>query len=231
MKIKKGLFLTALLITLFLLSTILLIGSLLSDKREETIREQMHELQESIREIQTFFLMSEVWGPEMACLAFRERVTEMDKTIWSLGQRIDQYRIASEEFFRDPYYFEQKRIFNEHQLVYLTLLTKLKQECGYDQVIISFFFQYETECPRCDDQSFILSDINRELGEEVSIFSFDTGLGIKGIELLADYYDIDELPCIVIEETTYCGLRSKRFIMERICEAAPHIRASCIIEE
>ena len=226
MRIPKTIFLVALVITLFLLSTMLLIGNIFSTQREETIRQQMESMQKSITEVQTFFLMSEVWGDEMACLAFREKILELDKTIWDVGQRIDQYRIASEEFFRDPYYFEQKRIFNENQLFYLTLLTKLKQECGYDQAIISFFYDYKDECPRCDDQSFILSDINREMGEDVSVFSFDMGLGIQGLELLYDYYGIDELPCVVIDDEPYCGLRQKGFLKEKICEHSPNI-TSC----
>jgi hypothetical protein len=227
MKIEKSIFLTALIVTVFIFSSLLLVGNIFSDMREETIRTQMESMQNSITEVQTFFLMSEVWGDEMACIAFREKIRDLDKTIWDIGQRIDQYRVASEEFFRDPYYFQQKKIFNDNQLVYLTLLTKLKQECGYEQSIVSFFYRYEGECPRCDDQSFILTDINREIGEEVSIFSFDMGLGIRGIELLHDYYGLDDLPCVVIDDEPYCGLRSKGFIMDRMCENNPNM-TSCV---
>jgi hypothetical protein len=227
MKVQKSIFLVALIITLFLFSTMMIIGNIFSNQREETIRTQMEAMQNSINEVQTFFLMSEVWGDEMACIAFREKITELDKSIWDIGQRIDQYRIASEEFFRDPYYVQQKKIFNENQLFYLTLLTKLKQECGYDQAVISFFYDYEADCPRCDDQSFILSDINREMNEEVSIFSFDMGLGVKGIELLYDYYEIDDLPCVVIDDIPYCGMNSRRFIVDKVCESNPNL-SKCI---
>jgi hypothetical protein len=223
MKVQKSIFFAALIVTMFIFSSMVLVGNFFSEQREETIRMQMMEMQNSITEVQTFFLMSEVWGDEMACIAFREKIADLDKTIWDIGQRIDQYRIASEEFFRDPYYLQQKRIFNENQLVYLTLLTKLKQECGYEQSIISFFYKYEGDCARCDDQSFILTDINRELAEEVSIFSFDMDLEIRGIELLHDYYDIQELPCVVIDDEPYCGLQTKRFITDRMCEHNPNM--------
>ena len=103
------------------------------------------------------------------------------------------------------------------------LLKKLKQTCGFDQVVILFFYQNSTVCGKCDDQSFVLTDINKDIDDEVSILSFDTDLGIPTIKLLVEYYKIHNYPCTVIETQKYEGMFDKKYLMEKICENSPHV--------
>lgn len=221
MEFSRNLFLVALAITLFLLSTIFLVGSALDGGREEVIDEEMQGMYNSLNEMQTFLLMSEIYGDEMACLVFDEKLRELDRSMWDLGRKIEQYRTASEEFRKSEYYARQKRLFNENEVFYMMLLTKLKQECGYDQAIIAFFYRNAEVCRKCDDQSFVLSDINRDIDDEVSIFSFDLDLNLTSIDVLKRYYNLTELPCLVIDEQTFCGMMSKREVLEKACISSP----------
>jgi len=43
-------------------------------------------------------------------------------------------------------------------------------------------------------------------------------LNISTMNLLNEYYKIDQYPCIVIDEVPYCGIRDKNFILKEICE-------------
>lgn len=219
----KMLFGVALLITLFLLMILFVVSDKVADERENYIEGEMRRIYQSLSEFQTFFLLSEIFGDEMACLAFQTKIRELDRTIWDLGRKIDQYRVATEEFQKDPFYLEQKRIFNENEVLYLALVTKLNKQCGFEQGIISYFYSNSADCPKCDDQSFILTDISRELNYQVSIFSFDMDLGLTSLGLLSDYYDVTHYPCIVIDDKAFCGLRSRQFILERVCESSPQL--------
>ena len=125
MEMRKKILLLGLLITVFLFVSILLIGSLMNDKREEKIDTQFQSMYRDIDDIQKLMLMSEVYGDEMACIAFKTKLRELDKKIWNMGVKLEQYRIASEEFEKNPFYLEQKKIFNENEMIYLTLLTKI----------------------------------------------------------------------------------------------------------
>lgn len=216
MAIKKRIFLVALLITLFLLSTILLIGSLLNKERKDYVEDQMAIIQD-VNDIQSYSLMSDVYGSKIACLAFKKKLADWDKSLWDLGIKLEQYRAASEEFQKDPFYLEQKKIFNENELLYLLFLTKIKKECSLEQSIITFFYRNSEACKKCDDQSFVLSDIKRDGKDEISIFSFDMDLNVTNVILLHEYYEVNELPCIVIDERKFCGIQSKDFIIEKIC--------------
>ncbi len=221
MEINKSIFIIAFLITLFLLMLMLLIGSNMNNQRYKYINTKFSELYTSFNEMQTFFLMAETFGDEMACLTFEKKLKEMDKSIWELAVKIDQYRIATEEFQKDKYYLEQKRAFNENEIFYLTLLKNLNERCSFDQSIILFFYQNSADCKKCDDQSFVLDDINKQYDDDVAIFSFDMDLNISTAELLKEYYNVDKLPCIVIENGTFCGIRSKDFVLKKLCELKP----------
>lgn len=220
MAVSKQILIAAFFITAFLFVSILLISNLFDDKRQEYIDEQMQKTYNQLNEMQLYLLLSETYGNEMACLAFEKKLRDLDTHLWNLGRKIERYRSASEEFTKDPYYLEQKKVFNENEIFYLLLLTKLKRECDLNQVIISFFYINSADCRKCDDQSFVLTDLNRELDEEIAIFSFDLDLNLTSLNLLTEYYNISEYPCIVIDEQPYCGMLDRSFIEQRICEVS-----------
>ncbi|MEM3122201.1 MAG: hypothetical protein QXH60_02040 [Candidatus Pacearchaeota archaeon] len=218
MEIKKKIYIIALCITLFLFTTVLFIGYVLDRLREDKINSMSVEVYNDINEMQTFMLMSEIYGNKMTCLAFKNRLKKIDKSTWDLGIKIDRYRVASEEFQKDPFYLEQKKAFNENEVYYLLLLSKIKKDCNYKQSIVLFFYKNSEECGKCDDQSFVLTDIKNSAKEEVSIFSFDADLNLTNIELLTNYYNITQYPCTVVDDKKYCGMQDKSFIVEQICK-------------
>lgn len=221
MALTKHVAITALFITLFLLSTILLIGRVMNDQRQDAIDSRIERLHTDLAEIQTFFLLSEVYGDEMACLTFDQKIRDLDRSIWDLGIRLDQYRAASEEFTKSEFYREQKRVFNENQLIYMTLLRSLKDRCTFDQPIVAYFYTNSSACSKCDDQAHVLTAINTRMGDDVAIFSYDLELGITSIDLLARYYEADtDLPCTVVEGETFCGIHSRQQLMDAICETS-----------
>jgi len=216
-KESRHLYLVALVITIFLMSTVFMVGWMLDRARVTRINDLGVDMISNLNEMQTFMLMSETYGDAMACLAFKSKLLTLDRSVWDLGMKIDQYRVASEEFFKDPFYREQKKTFNEYQLFYLLLLTKVSTTCKYDQKIVSFFYQNSIDCKKCDDQSFVLTDLKEQYGDAVSIFSFDTELNITSIKLLTEFYNITEFPCIVIDGKTHCDIQDKRFIEQELC--------------
>lgn len=175
MALKKIIFAVAFLITLSLLSMILIFGNILNSDRKNYVQDQMTIISD-FNDIQTYNLMTNVYGDKMACLAFKKKLTSWDKTLWDLGMKLEQYRVATEEFQKDPFYLDQKKKFNENQLLYLLFLSSINKECDLDQDIISFFYKKSEVCTKCDDQSFVLNDIKKDYDANISIFSFDTDL-------------------------------------------------------
>jgi hypothetical protein len=215
MALKKSLFIIAFLITVIIFATIIILGEIMNKDRKDYVDEQMQIITD-LNELQVYALMTDVYGDKMACVAFRKKLEQWDQSLWDLGSKLEKYRTATEEFQKDPFYLEQKKKFNENEILYLMFLTKVKKDCKLDQDIITFFYQNSADCSKCDDQSFILTDIKMDLEENVSIFAFDKDLDLTNTNILLEYYDIKELPCIVINEVKHCGIRDKNFIMNKL---------------
>ena len=208
-------------ITVFLLAAVLFLGSTLNDTRESDLNKRFERMSQDFNSMQTFSLLSETYDDKMACLAFENKLQELNSYIWKLGQDIDNYRVASEEFQKNQYYVQQKKLFNENEVYYYLLLRKMEKKCNISKINILFFYKNAVDCKKCDDQSFILSDISKmddDYKKEIAVFSYDLDLNISTITLLAKYYDVHEFPCVVINETPYCGIQDKSFIMKKVCE-------------
>ncbi len=190
----------------------------LNAQRERAIIERMEKVFDEYQEIQALTLMSEVFGEEMTCLSLESRLAQMDKTLWDTGIKIDKYREATERFITDPFYLDQKRKFNRNEIVYFLMLQNLKQWCEFNQTIILFFYKKKEDCSDCDAQSFVLTDLNKEIDSEIAIFSFDSNLELPSIRTLELFYNITSYPCLIIGENTYCELHNKDNLIGMLCD-------------
>ena len=66
----------------------------------------------------------------------------------------------------------------------------------------------------------MLSDINEKIDEEISIFSFDMDMNLTTLKILNQYYEIDEYPCLVIDDKKFCGMQDKSIIIRNLCMVA-----------
>jgi hypothetical protein len=215
---NKGIFIIAAVITIMLFVSIYSFNLFLNTQRERVVIEKMEDVLEEYQEIQALSLMSDVFGKEMTCLSLESRLTQMDKTLWDTGIKIDKYREVTERFITDPFYIDQKKKFNRNEIIYFSLLQNMKQWCTFNQTTILYFYKKKEECPGCDTQAFVLTDLNKEIDPEIAIFSFDSDLELPSINTLERFYNIDSYPCIVIENSTYCGLHNKNKMINLLCD-------------
>ncbi len=207
----------ALLITFLIFISIYFSNILLNKKREEVILERMDTVIENYEDMQTLSVMSDVFGEEVTCLSMNAQILSMNKELWDTGRKIDQYREVTEQFMNDPFYLEQKRRFNRNQVLYFSMLKRMNDWCEVNQSVILYFYKKKEECPDCDAQAFVLTDIKNDLNQEIAIFSFDSDLALAPVTILAQYYNVTTYPCIIVDEIPYCGLYDKKMMMEIFC--------------
>ncbi|MFW6230618.1 MAG: hypothetical protein ACOC32_01190 [Nanoarchaeota archaeon] len=222
---KKRIFGIALLVTVVLLAGIIYSNTVLNDKREEAVLGRMNDIVQEYEEMQTLFFLSDFFGEESTCIALESMLASMNKDLWDLGIKIDSYRQASEEIAESPFYFEQKKHFNQRAVLYFSMLKRLKRMCDVNQTIMTFYYENKEDCPDCDPQSFVLTDIRRDLedlgrGQELALFSFDAELDLPSVDLLMRHYNFSQLPCMVIEEESFCGLHNKKELKKILCKNA-----------
>lgn len=218
MAVDRNILITAGVITLLLFVVIFSSNILLNKGRERVVLDKMENIVDDYKEMQAILLMIDVFGKEMSCFALGENLAKMDKGLWETGRKIDQYRATTEQFMKDPFYLEQKKKFNMNEVLYFTMLKQMKDLCEVNQTNVLFFYRKKEECPDCDAQSFVLTDLKKELNQEIAIFSFDVDLDISPINVLTKFYNLSSYPCTVIEDTPYCGLYNKGGMVKLLCK-------------
>ena len=222
MAISKHVFFYSGLITLLLFVLIYSLNSYLNTQREEAVVQRMEEILDEYQEIQTLSVMSDVFGKEMTCLSSENTLSHLDETLWDTGVKIDKYREATENFIADPFYLKQKTRFNRNEVTYFSIFEKMKETCDINQTVILFFYKKKEYCEDCDAQSFVLTDINKEIDDEIAIFSFDSDLELPSIKSLEVFFNVSSFPCTVVEGNTYCGLKNKDAVIDIICKYRQH---------
>ena len=217
MAVNKKIFGYAAVLTIILFMLIYSFNVFLDSRREDSLLGKVDDLFSDYEELQAILLLSDIANDDkMTCLALESSLAYLNR-IWETGRRIDDYQALNEEFLNDPFYIKMKQKFNRGEIMYFSMLKKLKEECNVKKISVQYFYKRTEECGNCDAQSFVLNDINRDLYMDVVIFSFDTDIGGQSVGLLATYYNISEYPCIVIEDDVYCGLRNKNQVIGLLC--------------
>lgn len=220
--VKKGIFLKAFVITILILVSIYSLNHFLNIQREEVVVDRMEQILDEYQEIQALSLMADTFGTDITCVSLENTLSHMDKTLWDTGVKIDRYREAKQQFVTDPFYIDQKKKFNRNEVIYLSMLKDMKEKCTINQTIIQFYFKKKEFCDDCDAQSFVLTDINKEIDPEIAIFSFDADLDLPSVNTLQAFYNITYFPCLVVEDETYCGLKDKDDIIDILCSHRDH---------
>jgi len=223
MEISRWIFLKALVITVLALTIIYSINVYINVKREQTLESQMMDTVDTLEEMEALTQLMKMFGANATCVTLKSQLNLIDEKIWKLGNKIEDYRRLTSEFLDDPSYITQKKKFNRQEVMYLSLLRQIGENCNMDQTVILYFYKNGIDCKQCDEQSFVLTHINERIDPEVAIFSFDTDLDIPSVDVLQQYYGVDDYPCIVVEEKTYCGLQGRTEVEKYLCEESPHL--------
>jgi len=217
MEIDKKLFFISGFLTIILFISIYSLNFLIGEQREEKVNEDMDNILREYEEIQAIMLMSNIFGKESSCTAMEQMMLEMDENLWDLGIKIEKYRKLTEEYMKDSFYITQKETFNRKQIIYYSLLKEVEEWCGQDRTTILYFYKKKEECEDCDAMSFVLTNIKKDVENELAIFSFDANLELNSLNVLIDHYNVSSYPCIVIEDKTYCGFKDRSETIKNIC--------------
>jgi len=215
-----NLYVKAAVITTLLMLSIYSLNLFLSEKREEAVSEKMNEIVDDIEEIEsTYYLMDYIAIEEQnyTCDSLVGILNHLESGLWDLDSRIKAYRDMTKDIANDEFYIREKEKLNRRQIIHLSMLEKIKKQCNYNQTVILYFYGLCDINLKCDEQGFVLSYINDKIDPEISIFSFDADREVYSMKALMEYYNVTELPCIVVEGHTHCGLHDKDQVEQLLC--------------
>ncbi len=208
-------------LTVAIFTSIYALNMIMESEREKVITERMDEIISDFEELETTTYLMEYMGEKSrnnTCSVLMKELEYLESKLWKLDVKIRNYREVTQNFMNDAFYIQEKKRLNRREIIHLTLLERMRTLCKFNHTVILYFYG---ECGRnrlCDEQGFVLSYINQKIDPEISIFSFDTDLGLTSVNALIEFHNITMLPCVVVEGDAYCGLHDNAEMTEIICE-------------
>ncbi|MBW2984193.1 hypothetical protein KY361_03705 [Candidatus Woesearchaeota archaeon] len=225
-KISKEKYLVAALITLGVFFLGLLLGLVIEGRRVSYIEALDREQKLGYESLQLQYAFIDQLSQEKNCDA-------VSKTFALTVESLESARIRLESFDEDSslnkYDFDLlKREYVLAQIRFWLLEKKKKELCGTDSVSVLYFFTDSKACPKCDEQSFILTYLKKRFKDKLLIFSFDSKLeGEPMISLLKSTYEIYTYPTLIIDGDKYGGFKTKYELLEIICGYYKRDRPEC----
>lgn len=219
-----GSFVIAAVLTVGLFTIIYSLNLFMDSQREVKVNDGMEEILEEIEDIEaSYYLIQYLEDKNGTCESLISQLNYLESRLWNFDERIRKYAETQEEFTGDEFYMKQKRRLNRREIIQLSLLERMKTNCGYNQTVILYFYGNCKQEQNCGEQGFVLSYINEMIDPEISILSFDGDRNVEVVKTLMSAYGVDQYPCIVVEGSTYCGLRDSKELIRILCEKSPNL--------
>ncbi|MBW3002980.1 conjugal transfer protein TraF [Candidatus Woesearchaeota archaeon] len=112
-----------------------------------------------------------------------------------------------------------KEYFSLLELRHWLLMKKNNEICDERVVPILYFYSNKGDCPKCEQQGFVLTNLKRNHAP-VRTYHFDINIENPAIDTVKDLYNVKYAPAIVIGEKTFHGFLSKEKLEELYDEEA-----------
>lgn len=214
--ISKEKYAIAAVITIGVFCLGLLLGLVIEGKRVNYVQSVGKEQSLDFNSLQIQYQYIDQLSKENDCEAVSKTFEQNVLSLESIRERLENYDKGSTLNKKD---FELlKREYILAQLRYWLLAEKTKDLCGYDIVTILYFFSDEKECPKCNQQAFVLTHSKKIFKEKLLIFSFDSKYDQEPmIKILKNAYNLNVYPSLIINNQKYEGLVTNEDLLKMLC--------------
>ncbi len=128
-------------------------------------------------------------------------------------EKIEAYETSGDVENED--YLLLKREYTIANLRYWILAEKSKKMCMTDTVSVLYF--YTKNCPECNDQGYILTQMKKVFEDSLLVFPIDTSINEPAVDVLTRQYNITTYPTLIIEKKRLHEVKDKNELTEIIC--------------
>ena len=218
------LFIGAGVLTILLFIVLQYFGVFFESKREDTVTENMDQVLADFEDIEaSYYLMDYLSYRNDSCDAILNQLNYQESKLWDLDKKIGDYRDAVRDFGGEDFYLKEKRRLNLREVIYLSMLERVRQECNNNRTVILYYYGNCKSDPACGEQGFVLSYFNNFISNQTTILSFDGDRDIPAVNTLMKAYNVTQYPCLVIEGHTHCGLKNREELKTLLCTYSPYL--------
>jgi hypothetical protein len=192
----KNVLITSLILTIVIFALGILLNYGLDFIRLNSIMEVINEHELSTDSYLAEALFSDVFDSNK-CTIMNARINTLKKEIQRVGMELSSYSRFS--FFNRKDFDYLKRKYFLLELQFLSLITKVNQECNNPYVPILFF--YEIDDYSSERQGFILQEISKDFENNVVVLSIDKEYKDEPlVQMLIQKYEVKNAPTTIIDD-------------------------------
>jgi hypothetical protein len=217
-------FILAAILTIGLFLTVYSLNLFIDSQRQKSVNTGMDDIIEEIEDIEaSYYLIDYLEAQNASCDSMISQMNYLESNLWKFDEKIRRYKDSQEEFGGEDFYIKQKRRLNRREIIQLSLIGRMKRICNYNQTIILYFYGNCKNDKNCGEQGFVLSYINEKVDPYISILSFDGDRDVEVVKTLMKAYNVTGYPCMVIDGSTYCGMRNRDEVEKILCQKNPDL--------
>ncbi|MFT4250486.1 MAG: hypothetical protein ACMXYD_03940 [Candidatus Woesearchaeota archaeon] len=226
-ELKKRRYVAAFLITglIFLLG--FFAGLVIESQRTTYLAETYNQQRVEYSSMQLQHQLIEQIAQDGDCAALRTTFEQNINNLESARVRLETFQ--EDATLKQEDFLVLSREYTHAQIRYYLLAQKTQELCGEEAATILYFYTETSDCPRCEDQAFVLTYLKRVLQQDLLIFSFNERLATTEptIQLLMNRHNVTEYPTIVVNEEPLAGFVSRNELEQTLCEWYPTTNALC----
>lgn len=206
-EVNYGIYLIALVMSIIIFTTGLLVGNALNESKQESISKDLAYLDEARNLQETNMLLLDALE-EKRCELLSGYIEMIIPELETFGERVNRYESSSDsKRFGEEEYRALKNKYMLLLIKYWTLIKSYEKDCKSPIDDIIYFYSNE-KCDDCTSQGIILDSIKKN-NPDIMIFSLEGDSNLSSVKILAKTYNVTEYPYIVINGAPYKGLLSK----------------------
>ena len=216
-QLRKRRYLAAFVITALIFVLGFLAGLVIESQRTAYLAEAYNQQRIEYSSLQVQQQLIEEITRDEDCQALQKIFEQNINNLESARLRLETFQDAAT--LRKGEFEMLAREYTHAQIRYYLLAQRNQELCGKDAATILYFYTETADCPRCEDQAFVLTYLKRLAQDKLLIFSFNEQLAEQepSIQLLVNRYAVEEYPSIVINNELRSGFTPRNDILEEIC--------------
>ena len=209
---RWGSYLVAFLITGLIFATAFYASTYINNQRVADIRAEQDDISTEILSTETQFDLLE----EHPCSDVAEN-TELPSQMTALGSELSYLEAQGgnqDEVTR------LKSMYSLLEIKDYLAMQQLAAKCNLKPVFILYFYSNKGDCPECQDQGDVLTDLSRQY-PALRVYSFDSNLDVGALETLISIDKVQyDPPALVINGKVYYGFQSTTDIEKALPQLA-----------
>ncbi len=206
-KINPQKYLLVLALTIIIFGSGLLLGSWIGGVKFNNLQTMSQDLRTDIITLELQQDLIEVNPCET------QGIQPLSEQLYTLGSRLDfmETRLGK----KDPDVIQLKEYYSLLELRHWLFMSRFKQECEQNSTLILYFYSNLDDCPRCEEQGYVLSYLHDKYSE-LMVYSFDINMDNLALETVKGKFSINTAPVVVVNGVVLEGFQSRNKLEKEI---------------